>query len=191
MTTAATNIQYQTNRSTIQKYSVELKLIYTASEDCLHRSPEPDTPKQATVAGKRRGGHKGDRNRHLHETKLYCLGCCGVTLAFRTVQWRELVPLSYKRSNSNVPKEAVITISTTILYSITSTHKVVNSHRPQTPNCPSFCMHLHVFKVENKSANPEHSLIWYIAILKFNMIVEMYFLSLYSTVTDDTLTSVC
>lgn len=170
MTTVTTNFQYQSNRSTTQKYSVELKLIYTASvrmkiastevqsltphasnsgrKNCLFAGRNLEQSKghmggpscwwveEKLVTQDRRGGHKGDRNRHLHQTELYCLGCCEVTLAFRTVQWRELVPLSYKRSNSNVPKEAVITISTTILCSITSTNEIVNSHRPQTPNCP-------------------------------------------------------
>lgn len=89
------------------------------------------------------GGQKEESNRHLEQTKLSSLGCCGVTLAFRTVQWSELVPLSYKRSNSNVPKEAVITISVTLLYSITSTYKLVNSHPPHTPNCPLSCMHFY------------------------------------------------
>lgn len=72
------------------------------------------------------GGQKEERNRQNKQNSS--LGCCRVTLAFSTVQWSELVPLSYKRSNSNVPKEAVITISATILYSITSTYKLVNSH---------------------------------------------------------------
>lgn len=130
------------------------------------------------------GGQKEESNRHLEQTKLSSLGCCGVTLAFRTVQWSELVPLSYKRSNSNVPKEAVITISATLL----STYKLVNSHPPHTPNCPLSCMHFYSVnlkkksckRAENKSANPEQSLIF-----------QIYFQSHYSAVTDDTLTSVC
>lgn len=170
------------------------------------------SPEQARVAGntqdftgrnlEQNTGQKGepscwwaeeeeDRRRRAtdtEQTKLSSLGCCGVTLAFRTVQWSELVPLSYKRSNSNVPKEAVITISTTLLYSITSTYKLVNSHPPHTPNCPLSCMHFYSVtlkntsrkKAENKSANLEQSLIF-----------QIYFQSHYSAVTDDTLTSVC
>lgn len=131
------------------------------------------------------GGQKEESNRHLEQTSL---GCCGVTLAFRTVQWSELVPLSYKRSNSNVPKEAVITISATLLYSVTSTYKLVNSHPPHTPNCPLSCMHFYCVnfkktsckKAENKSANPEQSLIF-----------QIYFQLHCSAIADGTLTSVC
>lgn len=97
------------------------------------------------------GGQKEESNRHLEQTKLSSLGCSGVTLAFRTVQWSELVPLSYKRLNSNVPKEAVITIRATLLLSITCTYKLVNSHPPHTPNCPLSCMHFIVWILKRQA----------------------------------------
>lgn len=64
------------------------------------------------VAG---GGGKDERDRHLNRHQALQAGGAGVTLALRTVQWRELVALSYRRSNSNVPKEAVT--KSTALYS--------------------------------------------------------------------------
>lgn len=186
----------------LQIYSVEFHLIYTAF--VTRKVVWSLSPKKARVPFHRKepwaeqgskggtlllvsrgGGQKAESNRHLEQTSL---GCCGVTLAFRTVQWSELVPLSYKRSNSNVPKEAVITISATLLYSITSTYILVNSQPPHTPNCPLSCMHFYSVnlkntsckKAEEKSSNPKHSLIF-----------QIYFQSHYSAITDDTLTYVC
>lgn len=147
------------------------------NEGCLEPEPQASESgrKYGLFTGRNLEQNKGQKGELLllvswggggqkeENTKLSSLGCCGVTLAFRTVQWSELVPLSYKRSNSNVPKEAAITISASLLYSITSTFKLVNSHPPHTPNFPLSCMHFYSVnlkktsckKAENKSANPE------------------------------------
>lgn len=154
--------------------------------------PEPGSYERTPLLMNRGGGGGGEtgRERRTEGGEGQTLQMI-FTLAFRTVQWRELVALSYRRSNSSVPKEAAnkvsfITTSATILYSITSTYTCMNSPPPHTQNCPLFCMDSSLFyclklkKMSRKKAENNSTLnIWF------------FFLSHYASMTDGTPTSVC